>query len=940
MSTTHKPLISLIIILDDNLDNLETYLQKVTPYSEELEIIALGTNKLSGNSFIASMKEKFPNVYFDFRSSTSKSAIKNLGLERATGRWIMFTTPAETISSVYELCQYSEYAQKNNLNLAIWPDFELKSTEKNDEELEKYTQKAISRLEHRTCNFCLISNNFLKINNFQFDETAHFTEDQEFINSIAQRINKFAISLQPLSRYISLTKHSPSHDNTNINQDEWFAEQYKFILNLKSIFELYKNKHPAYLYLEKEFLYEISILRYIIVTKNKLFSRTTVKQIAQYLKIIHESILLIHPQLNLTLKLQNFKKKVHNLFVYQANDITLRESIENILISYDDEYVYIADSNFLKDILYFHAYPYTVKYLVSSENSLNLSKEICNVLSENPDFIDKKNGIAYFVNADNDELFIAYRKTHPNKKIILRYVDKFPLSKRSRKSYESIKAWLNYIRENKLVDGIETYDSEDALTYHIDYQPNVVNPISLRNIQSNRETSTKYSYFYMGTMENNRLLSLKSFFQKSKTLFPSLDSFSMIRGAKPDVYIPYSKYIEFLVHGEFIIDMWRRSQDEGYSYRIAEALFLKKKVITNRLRVLHEPFYHPSRFFVIGHDSLGRIKSFIETEFLPICDSELSLFDIRGDWQSDYLNNLEQIDFGDKPKKRRPNEIKLSIIIPFYNQEQFLMECLDSIDTRYDSIEILLVDDGSDDQSPNIARQFVSQHQNAKLLKLAHKGVSAARNFGLENAKGEWVTFIDSDDALIDTGCLFNMIDFSLLNHLSFVVAPHAKTHLLPKHQQVKTNIKILKISDLTIGTSTSSIILRELLDKHNIRFIDNLSYSEDRIFVATISQHITKFGFMQNPFYWYRKNINSLCHSNAISYAMRFWHHLNALFYYRKYISNVPKNSVCAHYLNRELHNELKNLRRDLKKQSCMTLTYWKQLLIYWKICIQNSSR
>lgn len=91
----------------------------------------------------------------------------------------------------------------------------------------------------------------------------------------------------------------------------------------------------------------------------------------------------------------------------------------------------------------------------------------------------------------------------------------------------------------------------------------------------------------------------------------------------------------------------------------------------------------------------------------------------------------------------------VTVLIPVYNREAYLAECLDSVLAQtYDHFEILLIDDGSTDRSVAICRDYQQKDPRIRLQLADHGGVSAARNLGLELAKGEYVFFMDSDDAI------------------------------------------------------------------------------------------------------------------------------------------------------------------------------------------------
>lgn len=90
---------------------------------------------------------------------------------------------------------------------------------------------------------------------------------------------------------------------------------------------------------------------------------------------------------------------------------------------------------------------------------------------------------------------------------------------------------------------------------------------------------------------------------------------------------------------------------------------------------------------------------------------------------------------------------KVSVIIPVYNAEKYLRECLDSVvNQTLKEIEIICVDDGSTDGSLTILREYRKKDKRVKVLTQANEGVSAARNRGLLSACGEFVAFLDSDD--------------------------------------------------------------------------------------------------------------------------------------------------------------------------------------------------
>ena len=90
---------------------------------------------------------------------------------------------------------------------------------------------------------------------------------------------------------------------------------------------------------------------------------------------------------------------------------------------------------------------------------------------------------------------------------------------------------------------------------------------------------------------------------------------------------------------------------------------------------------------------------------------------------------------------------KISIIIPFYNVENYIAKCINSVKNQtFTDFECILIDDESPDTSKQIAEQIIQNDKRFRVISQLNKGLGGARNTGLDNAKGEWVVFLDSDD--------------------------------------------------------------------------------------------------------------------------------------------------------------------------------------------------
>ena len=117
----------------------------------------------------------------------------------------------------------------------------------------------------------------------------------------------------------------------------------------------------------------------------------------------------------------------------------------------------------------------------------------------------------------------------------------------------------------------------------------------------------------------------------------------------------------------------------------------------------------------------------------------------------------------------------ISVILPVFNSENNIAKCIQSVlDQSYVNFELILVDDGSIDRTSEIYSKFIAIDNRIRVFRKTNEGVSAARNLGLDQAKGEWITFIDSDD-YVNSNWLDNFI-----NLISVLIHMHYNYTLLP----------------------------------------------------------------------------------------------------------------------------------------------------------------
>ena len=208
----------------------------------------------------------------------------------------------------------------------------------------------------------------------------------------------------------------------------------------------------------------------------------------------------------------------------------------------------------------------------------------------------------------------------------------------------------------------------------------------------------------------------------------------------------------------------------------------------------------------------------------------------------------------------------ISIIVPVYNVEDYLRECLDSIvNQTYKNLDIILVDDGSTDSSGKICDKYVDKDNRIKVIHNENHGVSHSRNCGLDIAKGEYILFIDSDDT-VKSNYVFEMIKEVREEDYDLVVSNIIDIF------DTESRIRIKNIEKLTGDLRKDFYKLRMLLrgpvvklykksiiNKYNIRFSEHMKVAEDQVFNFEYYSQIKNYKFIDYSGYNYfhRRNFS-----------------------------------------------------------------------------------
>lgn len=200
---------------------------------------------------------------------------------------------------------------------------------------------------------------------------------------------------------------------------------------------------------------------------------------------------------------------------------------------------------------------------------------------------------------------------------------------------------------------------------------------------------------------------------------------------------------------------------------------------------------------------------------------------------------------------------KVTVIVPVYNSETTIGRCLKSILTQdYGNIDIVIVDDGSTDATHRICTKYASNNSDINYYRKKNGGVSSARNYGIENAKGDYIAFVDSDDFVAPSYIS------SLLNNTSNstqACCPIHETHK-PRNEN-KTILENNKYDSIFYNCwafPTNRLYSKNILDENSIRFRDDIYMCEDLAFNIEYIDKIKKIVILNECLYKYNRREQS----------------------------------------------------------------------------------
>ncbi len=267
---------------------------------------------------------------------------------------------------------------------------------------------------------------------------------------------------------------------------------------------------------------------------------------------------------------------------------------------------------------------------------------------------------------------------------------------------------------------------------------------------------------------------------------------------------------------------------------------------------------------------------------------------------------------------------KVSIIIPFYNVEKYISDCLNSVfNQTYNNIEVIIIDDASTDKSVAIVKSFMQANYDVTLLQSEeHHGIGYNRNLGLSLATGDYIAFVDADDIIrpdmiekLMAAIKGNNVDIAMCRHQSFVGEPRRQ-----RFKEVSPRIiDLAEESDFLYqigGHVWNKLCKRELFD--NLKFPEGIDY-EDIAVTYPILIRTQKIAYIDEPLYCYRRNIN------GITLSVKRIPNRGVIDLY--YSTLKLEQNYCLIRQSNHFDNHIRNLAHSFMYLSALNAVCWLQV-------------
>ena len=242
---------------------------------------------------------------------------------------------------------------------------------------------------------------------------------------------------------------------------------------------------------------------------------------------------------------------------------------------------------------------------------------------------------------------------------------------------------------------------------------------------------------------------------------------------------------------------------------------------------------------------------------------------------------------------------KVSIIVPIYNAEKTLHRCVNSIlNQDYIDFELLLIDDGSKDSSGAICDEYAAKDARVRVIHKENSGVSASRNLALNEAKGEYLQFLDADDWITPNATRL-LVESAVLNGCDMVISDFYRVigeRLSHKGsidedgvltREEFANLMMENPADFYYGVLWNKLYSRAIIEKYQLRMDPKISWCEDFMFNLEYIRHCENIFVLQVPIYYYVKTKGSLV-SQGMSLTKTIKTKMMVLEYYTDFYKQV----------------------------------------------------
>ena len=264
----------------------------------------------------------------------------------------------------------------------------------------------------------------------------------------------------------------------------------------------------------------------------------------------------------------------------------------------------------------------------------------------------------------------------------------------------------------------------------------------------------------------------------------------------------------------------------------------------------------------------------------------------------------------------------ISIIVPIYNGEKYLSRCIESLlQQTYKNVELILVNDGSSDSSLAICREYAAKQACIVVIDQQNAGVSTARNRGLEQARGAYVTFVDCDDwvekemlAKLYKHLSTSQVDLAMIGYkeISDSGKVHVDTSILRYSGRLKREEMIVHlfrpIEFFSFCYPWGKLFRLDLIRQYQITFNSQIAIGEDRLFVFDYCMHAGAGYCDSDSYYNYYINWNGAMRQSRLKDGNKYLSSFKAM----ELMRNRNKNSDIAKALNEEYANMLLKARKE----------------------------